>query len=75
MQAITAAKSMFGTVFATDPVEERRKQAEKHGAIALPESELKEAVLKASDGRGPDACLEVVGHPSALNLAIDVRRH
>ena len=59
---------------ATDPVEERRKQAEKHGAIALPEAELREAVQKATDGRGADAVMEVVGLPVALNLAIDLIR-
>lgn len=59
---------------ATDPVEERRKQAEKHGAIALPEAELRSAVKKATDGRGADAVMEVVGLPVALNLAIDLIR-
>lgn len=72
--AITCAKTMFDTVFATDLAPHRLEQARKHGAIALPASELKDAVLKATNGRGADAACEVVGHASALDTAIDVVR-
>lgn len=72
--AITAAKTMFETVFATDLAPHRLEAARKHGAIALPANELKDAVLKATEGRGADAACEVVGHGSALDTAIDVVR-
>lgn len=65
---------MFEKVFATDLQPARLKLAEKHGAIALPSSELKAAVLEATAGRGADAALEVVGHPGALQTAIELVR-
>lgn len=72
--AISSAKTLFETVYATDLNTARLAVAEKHGAIALPAQELKQAVLKATDGRGADAVLEVVGHGSALNAAFDYVR-
>jgi threonine dehydrogenase-like Zn-dependent dehydrogenase len=70
---ISSAKTMFKTVYATDPSPARRALAEKHGAITLLD-ELKEAVLKATDGRGADAALELVGNESALKTAMDLVR-
>jgi threonine dehydrogenase-like Zn-dependent dehydrogenase len=72
--AITSALSMFEKVFATDLAPHRLKQAEKHGAIALQGEELKKAVLEATEGRGADAAIEVVGHQSALDTGIDLLR-
>lgn len=72
--AISSAKTLFETVYATDLNTARLAVAEKHGAIALPANELMQAVLKATDGRGADAVLEVVGHGSALNAAFDYVR-
>ena len=74
MCAITSATTLFSTVFATDLNAHRLKAAERHGAIALPKPELMAAVLKATDGRGADAVLEVVGHESALHTAMEVAR-
>ena len=65
---------MFTTVFATDLSTERMKLAEKHGAIALPADELKEAVLKATNGRGADTVCEVVGNEAALKFGIELVR-
>jgi len=48
--------------------------AEKHGAIALPADQLKPAVLGATDGRGADSVLEVVGNEAALTFGIDLVR-
>ncbi|KAK8858877.1 hypothetical protein IAR55_003108 [Kwoniella newhampshirensis] len=72
--AISSAKTLFATVYATDLTTSRLSLAEKHGAIALPASELGPAVLKATEGRGADAVLEIVGHPSALLAALDLVR-
>lgn len=72
--AISSAKTLFDTVFATDLNEARLPYAEKHGAIALPKAKLADAVLEATEGRGADAVLEVVGHPSAVKDAIALVR-
>ncbi|WWC71078.1 uncharacterized protein I206_105031 [Kwoniella pini CBS 10737] len=72
--AISSAKTLFSKVFATDLATSRLALAEKHGAIALPSSELKQAVLNATEGRGADAVLEVVGHEGALLTALDLVR-
>jgi threonine dehydrogenase-like Zn-dependent dehydrogenase len=65
---------MFKTVYATDPSPQRRALAEKHGAIALPLEELQAAVLKATDGRGADVALELVGNEAALKTSMDLIR-
>lgn len=65
---------MFEKVYATDLQPARLKLAEKHGAIALPSDQLKAAVMEATNGRGADAALEVVGHPGALMTAIELVR-
>ncbi|WRT68091.1 uncharacterized protein IL334_005066 [Kwoniella shivajii] len=72
--AISSALTMFSKVYATDLTASRLTLASKHGAIALPSSELKAAVLEATDGRGADAVLEVVGHEGALLTALDIVR-
>ncbi|KAM0791188.1 hypothetical protein ACM66B_005672 [Microbotryomycetes sp. NB124-2] len=69
--AITAATHYFGQVFATDPVEARRKQAIAQGATkAFTLGELGKAVETETDGRGFDAVLEVVGTAQALDVAM-----
>ncbi|KAL7423837.1 hypothetical protein Q5752_001421 [Cryptotrichosporon argae] len=72
--AITSARTLFEHVFATDLHPSRLALAAKHGATALPFAEAKAAVLAATEGRGADAVLEVVGHASALQSAIDLAR-
>lgn len=67
--AISSAKTLFETVFATDLNAGRLAAAERHGAVALQGEELLKAVMEATDGRGADAVLEVVGHASAVNDA------
>jgi threonine dehydrogenase-like Zn-dependent dehydrogenase len=61
-------------VYATDIAAHRLDLARAHGAIALPLDELKTELAKATDGRGADAVLEVVGHASALVTAVDLVR-
>jgi threonine dehydrogenase-like Zn-dependent dehydrogenase len=73
---ILAAISMKADkVFALDPVSSRRKQAESHGAIALPpdDAAIRE-VLNATGGRGADAVMELVGLPKAQELAFQCIR-
>lgn len=72
--AISSAKSLFAQVFATDPQPARLELARKHGATALPLDELRPAILKATDGRGADAVLEVVGVEPALRTAMELIR-
>lgn len=64
--AISSANTLFEKVFATDVNAGRLAQAAKHGATALPLDEVRKAILEATNGRGADAVLEVVGHESAV---------
>lgn len=67
---IVAAKSLGAeTIFAVDPVADRRQQAECHGAIALSPEGAAKRVLDATHGRGADAAMELVGLPDAQKLA------
>lgn len=72
--AITCALDFFDKVYAFDLSEVRRTAATRHGAIALPLDKLKEDITAATDGRGADAILEIVGHPSAMQTAMRLVR-
>ncbi|KAJ9104177.1 hypothetical protein QFC20_004614 [Naganishia adeliensis] len=74
--AIMAAKEKFETVYAIDPVPERRAMAERYGAKALDPSasDFKTTLKSACGNRGPDVVLEVVGHPGALYSALELVR-
>ncbi|GAA94963.1 hypothetical protein E5Q_01618 [Mixia osmundae IAM 14324] len=76
--AITAATQNFKTVFAIDSVPDRLDLAKQHGAIPIDlnakSPSAVEIIQKRTDGRGPDAVLELVGAPDALQLAIDLVR-
>lgn len=61
-------------VFAIDQVDYRLDQAERLGAQPLRIHEALAAVREATDGRGADAVLEVVGLPEAQRLAYDLLR-
>ena len=65
---------MFAKVFATDLDSDRLKVAEKYGAIALPGDKLDEALSRATQGRGADAVLELVGVSKALESALELVR-
>jgi threonine dehydrogenase-like Zn-dependent dehydrogenase len=71
---VSSAKTMFKTVFATDPSPARRELAAKHGAIPVAPEELDAAVRAATEGRGADAVLELVGNNAALKVALDIVR-
>lgn len=72
--AITAATELFDVVYATDVTPSRLETAKKHGAIPLSPGEVKEAISNATEGRGADAALEVVGNQKAMELAVDIVR-
>lgn len=73
---IVAAKSMGAeTIFALDPVESRRQHAQSLGAIALnPDESGIASVLQATQGRGVDSVMELVGIPEAQTLAFKIIR-
>ena len=72
--AITSALTMFDTVYATDLVLPRLVAANRHGATALPVSELQAAIMQVTDGRGADAVIEAVGNSAALITACELAR-
>jgi threonine dehydrogenase-like Zn-dependent dehydrogenase len=63
-------------VFAVDVLPERLALAERFGAMPINarESDPREVVREATEGRGADAVLEVVGSPEATRLAFDLVR-
>ena len=63
-------------VIAIDTVPERLKMAESFGAEAvhLTEQDPRAAARAATEGRGVDACIDAVGDPRALELAIRLTR-
>ena len=73
--AIATALTMVNKVYAIDSVPDRLAEAERMGAIPLNLNEDPVAKIKAAtEGRGADAVIEVVGHPDALTLALDLVR-
>lgn len=73
--AIVAAKSMAQTVYAIDSVPDRLKEAEHLGAIPLHLNDDPIAVIKkATNGRGADNVMEIVGLSPALRLAFEIVR-
>ncbi len=63
-------------VIAVDTVPERLKMAESFGAepVHLTEEDPRAAARAATEGRGVDACIDAVGDPRALELAIRLTR-
>ncbi|KAJ9602992.1 hypothetical protein H2200_012287 [Cladophialophora chaetospira] len=73
--AIATALTLVKRVFAIDSVPDRLAEAERMGAIPLHlNEEPVEKVKAATDGRGADAVMEVVGQTDALMLALDLVR-
>jgi len=72
---VAAVERGAKNVFAVDFVESRRKMAAQLGAIALePGIEAIQTVQKATEGRGADSVMELVGLPAAQQLAFDIIR-
>lgn len=65
---------MFSRVYATDLQTSRLALAKRHGAIALPLSELRVAISEATEGKGADAVLEVVGVEGAVRTGMELVR-
>jgi threonine dehydrogenase-like Zn-dependent dehydrogenase len=77
LMTVLAAKHLGAeTLFAIDPVPGRLALAKKFGAIPLNPSltNVKEAILHSTSGRGADAVMEVVGSEQTLKLAIELLR-
>jgi threonine dehydrogenase-like Zn-dependent dehydrogenase len=74
--AIACAVTMVDTVYAIDSVPERLQEAAALGAIPihLTEQDPVAEIKKATDGRGADVVMEVVGHGDALQLSLDLIR-
>jgi 2-desacetyl-2-hydroxyethyl bacteriochlorophyllide A dehydrogenase len=63
-------------VIAIDTVPERLAMAQSFGAqpVHLTEEDPRAAVREATEGRGVDACIDAVGDPRALELALRLTR-
>jgi threonine dehydrogenase-like Zn-dependent dehydrogenase len=75
MAVIGARELGAGRVFAVDSVSERLALAKRFGAEPLDlAGDPVESVRGATEGRGADVALEVVGSPEATRLAVDLVR-
>jgi 2-desacetyl-2-hydroxyethyl bacteriochlorophyllide A dehydrogenase len=75
--AVQAARACGAAhVIAVDSVPARLAVAESFGAQAvhLSEGDPRAAVREVTDGRGVDLCVDAVGHPQALDLAVRLTR-
>jgi 2-desacetyl-2-hydroxyethyl bacteriochlorophyllide A dehydrogenase len=75
--AVQAAKAAGAAhVIAVDSVPDRLAMAESFGAqpVHLSEGDPRAAAREASGGRGVDVCIDAVGHPQALDLALRLTR-
>ncbi len=63
-------------ILGVDSVAERLEMARAFGAqpVHLVEEDPRAAIKAATEGRGVDACIEAVGHPDALDMAIRITR-
>jgi len=77
LMAILAAKDLGAeNLFALDHSNERLQMAKEFGATPLNPlvADVRSAIRSATNDRGADAVMEVVGSPEALRLAIDLLR-
>ena len=76
LAAVVAAREQGAArVFAVDTIAERLALATRFGADALPLGPgVSAAIQQATEGRGADAGLELVGSPEASRLAFDLMR-
>jgi 2-desacetyl-2-hydroxyethyl bacteriochlorophyllide A dehydrogenase len=75
--AVQAAKASGAAhVIAVDSVAERLAMAESFGAepVHLSEGDPRAAARAVTEGRGVDVCIDAVGHPQALELALRLTR-
>lgn len=77
LMTILAAKDLGAeNLFALDHSNDRLQMAKEFGAIPLNPlvTDVRSAIMNASNGRGADAVMEVVGSSDALRLAIELLR-
>jgi len=77
LMAILGAKEAGAEqIFAIDEIPERLAMAGRFGATPINRlnSDFKQVILEATEGRGPDAILEAVGSHGAVRLAFDLVR-
>ncbi len=76
MAAVGALEQGAGSVFIIDRIPERLAIAERFGAIPVnfDTADPAQVINDATDGRGVDAVMEVVGSPQACSLAFDLVR-
>jgi len=74
--AVQAARAVGAArVIAVDSVPDRLSMAESFGAKPAPlEEDPRAAAREVSEGRGVDVCIDAVGDPRALELALRVTR-
>jgi 2-desacetyl-2-hydroxyethyl bacteriochlorophyllide A dehydrogenase len=75
--AVQAARAVGASqVIAVDSVEQRLRMAESFGALPvhLSEGDPRATVREATSGRGVDVCIDAVGDPRALELALRLTR-
>jgi threonine dehydrogenase-like Zn-dependent dehydrogenase len=63
-----------GIVMVVEPCEERRRFAERHGALAAPPETANRILAAATSGRGADVIIEAVGVAPALDTALSLVR-
>lgn len=63
-------------VYAVDEVDDRLAEAKALGALTLKlgKDDVPQTILEATEGRGADAVVEVVGNKAALRAAFDLTR-
>lgn len=73
---ITAISKGVKKIYAVDAVDDRLAEAKAIGAIPLKlgKDDIQKTILDATEGRGADAVIEVVGNKAALKSAFDVTR-
>ena len=73
---ITAKSKGVKTLYAVDSVDDRLAEAKKMGAIPLKlgRDDIDEIIMQATDNRGADAVIEVVGNTAALKSAFKLLR-
>lgn len=73
---LTARSKGVTTIYAVDSVGERLQEAKKMGAIPLKlgQDDIEGIVSNATEGRGADAVIEVVGNNAALKSAFKLLR-
>jgi len=77
LMTIIAARHLNAQqVYAIDLSNERLEMAKRFGAVPLSPltDDVKTTLMNATNGRGADAVMEVVGSSEALRLAIDILR-